>query len=81
METKQDINDKILKITMAIQENYPELSKYLNEMPVTIPNENNPKINEQNLEKYYESLLTIFRNYVAEHQVSNCNRKSDNHHL
>ncbi|MBC7523574.1 MAG: hypothetical protein H7239_03960 [Flavobacterium sp.] len=81
METIEEINAKILRITMVIQENYPELSKYLNEMPVTIPIENDPKINILNLEKYYNSLLTIFRNYVAEHQLINSNRSSDNHHL
>ncbi len=81
MDTVDEINAKIFKITMVIQENYPELSKYLNEMPVTIPIESDPKINILNLEKYYESLLTIFRNYVAEHQLINSNRTSDNHHL
>lgn len=81
MENDEDINVKIMKITMVIQENYPELSKYLNEMPVTVPIEQHPEINNTNLEKYYESLLALFRNYVAEHQLTNCNRKSDNHHL
>ena len=81
METDDDINAKILKITMVIQDNYPELSKYLNEMPITIPIEQHPEINKKNLEKYYNTLLSLFRNYVAEHQLINCNRKSDNHHL
>ena len=49
METEEEINAKILKITMVIQENYPELSKYLNEMPVTIPIDSNPKMNVKNL--------------------------------
>lgn len=81
METEEDINAKIIKITMVIQENYPELSKYLNEMPITIPIEKHPEINIKNLQKYYDTLLTLFRNYVAEHQLVNCNRKSDNNHL
>ena len=81
METEEELNAKIMKITMVIQENYPELSKYLNEMPVTIPVENHPEINRQNLEKYYDSLVTWFRNYVAEHQLINSNRNSNNPHL
>ena len=81
MGTEEDINSKILKITMVIHENYPELSKYLNEMPVTIPIDSHPEVNQKNLEKYYETLLSLFRNYVAEHQLINSNRKSDNHHL
>lgn len=81
METIEELNAKIIKITMVIQDNYPELSKYLNEMPVTIPVDDRPEINRKNLEKYYESLLTLFRNYVAEHQLINSNRNSNNHHL
>jgi hypothetical protein len=37
METEEEINAKILKLTMVIHDNYPELSKYLNEMPITVP--------------------------------------------
>jgi len=43
METEEQINAKIMKVTMVIQENYPELSKYLNEMPITIPIDSRPK--------------------------------------
>jgi hypothetical protein len=81
METIEELNAKIIKITMVIQDNYPELSKYLNEMPVTIPIDDRPEVNRKNLEKYYDSLLTLFRNYVAEHQLINSNRNSNNHHL
>lgn len=81
METEQELNTKIMKITMVIQENYPELSKFLNEMPVTIPTENHPQVTVNNLQKYYDSLLTLFRNYVAEHQLINANRSNNNHHL
>jgi len=81
METEKEINEKIMKVTMVIQENYPELSKYLNEMPVTIPIDSNPEMNVQALSKYYDTLLTLFRNYVAEHQLQNANRASKNHHL
>lgn len=81
METEEELNAKIMKITMVIQENYPELSKFLNEMPVTIPIDNHPKVNIINLQKYYDSLLNLFRKYVAEHQLVNSNRSSNNHHL
>lgn len=81
METEEEINAKILKITMIIQENYPELSKYLNEMPVTIPIDKNPKVNVKNLEKYYDSLVELFRNYVAEHQLNYINQHKNSGHL
>jgi hypothetical protein len=63
METEKEINAKILAITMQIQTKHPELSKLLEEMPVTIPNENNPEINRKVLSDYYESLKSILRQY------------------
>jgi hypothetical protein len=66
---------------MVIQENYPELSKYLNEMPITIPIDKNPKINTKNLQKYYDNLLALFRKYVAEHQLNYINQRSKTGHL
>lgn len=80
-ETEEEINAKILKVTMVIQENYPELSKYLNEMPITIPIDSNPEINVKNLQKYYDTLLTLFRNYVAEHQLNYINQRTRTGHL
>ena len=81
METEAEINAKIMKVTMVIQENYPELSKYINEMPITIPVDNNPEINRKNLEKYYQTLVTWFRNYVAEHQLNYINQRTKSGHL
>lgn len=80
-ETEQEINAKIMKVTMVIQDNYPELSKYLNEMPITIPIDSRPEVNVKNLQKYYDALLAIFRNYVAEHQLNYVNQKSGTGHL
>ena len=66
-DTEVDLNSKILKITMTIMDQYPELSKYLEEMPVTIPNEKNPEINLNNLKIYYESLSLMLNKYKTEH--------------
>jgi hypothetical protein len=69
MKTEKELNNDILKITMAIRDNFPELSKYLNEMPVTIPVSNNPEINRQNLQDYFNSLDALFRKYVINHNI------------
>lgn len=61
------LNSKILKITMAIRNQYPELLEFLNEMPLPIPTENNPKITLNNLKKYGESLNSILTKYKLEH--------------
>jgi hypothetical protein len=67
METENELNAKILKITMTIKDKYPELSKYIEEMPVTIGNEKDPEINRQALKKYYESLNSMLNKYELEH--------------
>ena len=66
MESETELNEKIMAITMQIQNEFPELSKYLNEMPVTIPTEENPEINIKVLNNYYESLLRMLTTYKLE---------------
>ncbi len=66
-DVEADLNLKILKITLSINEQYPELSKYIEEMPVTIPNDENPNITLENLKSYYESLSLMLHKYKLEH--------------
>ena len=66
MESETELNTKIMAITMQIQNEFPELSKYLNEMPVTIPTEENPEITTAILNNYYESLLRMLTTYKLE---------------
>ena len=53
-----------------IREHYPELSKYILEMPVTIPNVESPEINAKILADYYDSLDAIMKKY-AQNRVHN----------
>ncbi|MDI1232772.1 MAG: hypothetical protein PSX81_00665 [bacterium] len=62
MENETEINAKILAILRVIQEKTPELMKYINEMPVTIPNEKEPEINARVLNDYYKSLSDMLSN-------------------
>jgi hypothetical protein len=68
MESENELNLKILEITMTIQEKYPELSEYLGEMPVTIPDNKSPEINVKNLRAYFNSLTSLLENYIREHK-------------
>lgn len=67
MKTETELNENILKITMTIRNEFPELSKFLNEMPVTIPIEQSPEINYKILQEYYDSLETMLRKYAPNH--------------
>ena len=66
LENEKELNSKILKITMTIKEKYPELSKYIEEMPETIPDEKNPDVSLKNLKEYYDSLNTMLNKYILE---------------
>ncbi len=66
METEKELNSKILKITMTIRDQHPELSKYIEEMPVTIPDEKDPEVTLKNLREYYDSLNAMLNKYVLE---------------
>ena len=70
MKTEKELNADILKITMLIQDKFPELSKYIAEMPVTIPNVENPEITVKNLQDYYNSLDIIVKDYDKNHSIS-----------
>ncbi len=64
MKTVNEISTDIIKTTMEIQQNFPELSKYISEMPVTIPDVANPEINADNLKEYSESLNALVTKYA-----------------
>lgn len=66
-QIENDLNAKILKITMRIKDYYPELSQYLEEMPVTVPSENDPEITLNHLRTYYESLYSLLNKYKVDY--------------
>lgn len=69
-EMEKDLNSRILEITLTIQNNYPELSKYIEEMPVTIPVEADKQITINHLKSYYESLVSVLARYRLDHPTN-----------
>lgn len=69
MKTEKELNSDILEITMNIKNNYPELSKYLKEMPETIPDATDPEINIKVLQEYYDSLNSILEKYADNQNI------------
>ncbi len=67
MKTEAELNENIVKMTMTIRNEYPELMKFLGEMPVTIPNSESPEINVKILQDYYDSLEDLLRKYAPNH--------------
>jgi hypothetical protein len=69
-ETEKVLNYRILHVTMTISHKYPELSKYLDEIPVTIPVNKFPEITLKDLRAYHESLRAIMSKYILEHPLA-----------
>jgi hypothetical protein len=69
MKTAIELNKLIVETTMNIGKKFPELSKYIEEMPVTVPNENAPEINVSVLEDYQESLNSLLKKYTINHNT------------
>lgn len=67
METEEKLNTEILKVTLLIQDKYPELAQFISEMPVTNPDKDNPKINIKILQEYYNSLESLLLTYTTNH--------------
>lgn len=66
-QKQQELNKKILDVTNDIRGEYPELEKYLDEMPLNIPNDSDPNITLKNLQAYYDSLVDLVEKYDEEH--------------
>jgi hypothetical protein len=67
MKTIQDIENQIIRLTMSIKVNYPELYATLDENPITIPSEIHPDMNISIMEDYLESLKQILKQYIKTH--------------
>lgn len=67
MKTEKELNENISKITMVIRDEFPELIKFLNEMPETIPDVEHPEINTKNLQDYFNSLENLLLKYAPNH--------------
>jgi hypothetical protein len=65
MKTKIKLEQDIISITTRIQKEFPELSKYIIEMPGN--NSENDGLNNKNLEDYFHSLEELVNNYSRTH--------------
>ena len=67
MKIELEVNNKILCLTNEIKTKYPELIKYIGEIPVKDVFTNNYEVNTKNLLDYYDTLKIIFNEYRLKH--------------
>jgi hypothetical protein len=70
MKTAKEWNQKIIDLSQRITREFPELSKYISEIPVKISEKYKPGATAENLKEYYNSLAAIVRNYSSTHDVN-----------
>jgi hypothetical protein len=70
MKTAKEWNQKIIDLSQRITREFPELSKYISEIPVKISEKYKPGATAENLKEYYNSLAAIVRNYSPTHGVN-----------
>jgi len=68
MKSNTELNKDIFKVTLAIDNQFPELVKYFGEMPVEITQDNQSEVSVANLADYYNSLDLLFNDYTVYHR-------------
>ncbi|HOZ70576.1 MAG TPA: hypothetical protein PLU11_13155 [Chitinophagaceae bacterium] len=69
MATYKSIMADILSTTMRIQEQFPELTKFMPEMPVAHPVNSDQEITIKSLKEYRDSLKKLLENYSTQHEA------------
>jgi len=67
MEFQKNLNDTIFLTTVKIQEEFPELTKYLGEIPGNFQSNTEEGVNNKALEDYLGSLNDLLETYGKEH--------------
>jgi hypothetical protein len=68
MKTEIELNKDIINITKKITDLYPELIKFISEMPLHISYKKNSEHDLNNLKDYYNSLESLLVKYSTTHQ-------------
>ena len=71
MKTKAELEQNIINITTKINTEFPELSKYISEMPENVSEFNTDGQGTKNLKEYYNSLEELLLEYSKTHSSKN----------
>ncbi len=69
MKTDNQYEQAILDILNKISVDFPELVKYINEMPLRTNDSNEKGIQKEELEAYFNSLTELYVDYSGSHSV------------
>lgn len=69
MDSKLRILAEIMEVTINIETDYPELYRFLEEDPITIPATASPDMDRKTLEEYLESLRQLLKHHRETHKT------------
>ncbi|WP_299107636.1 hypothetical protein [uncultured Winogradskyella sp.] len=69
MKDLHNMLKEITELTTDIETNYPELYRSLEEIPMTIPTNENPNVDKVVMQDYLESLKQLLEHYLKEEKV------------
>jgi hypothetical protein len=69
MSNLQNILTEITNLTYKIETEYPELYKYLEEDPLTIPNMAHPDTDKKAMQAYLDDLKQMLKQYSKTHKT------------
>lgn len=69
MTNSSSILNKITQLTSNIETNYPELYRFLDENPLTLPNESHPNLDQNTLRSYLDSLKQLLKHHLETHKT------------
>jgi len=69
MKLSQELLAEIAQVTRSIEDHHPELQKYLDENPMTLPegDSNDVEMDNQAFREYLDSLKELVTKYDKEH--------------
>ncbi len=67
MESQNGLNESILLTTLKIQNEFPELVKYLDELPKKFQSNTEKGVNNKELKDYLDSLNDLLETYSKQH--------------
>lgn len=71
MNDLKNLLQEITALTLEIETNYPELYRYLDENPLTLPVSSHPHIDKAVLQEYLEGLRELLRHHLETHKAEN----------
>ena len=74
MKKLQRLTREINDLTLQLEQEYPELYRYLDENPVTIPSSDHTELTVKSFSDYLDSLKSLLEKHIETHKIKSNER-------